>query len=378
MNRADKALADILRQRQDKMLLRQLEDNTNLIDFASNDYLGLSRSAWLKQQVEEELRLHYPYHREGATGSRLISGNEQLYEEVEQRIADYHLAEAGLLFNSGYDANVGFFSSVPQSGDLVIADELVHASIRDGIKMTRGKSTYFLHNDLADLQRKLQQPARNKFVVVESVYSMDGDFAPLKELVEFCRLFDAFLVVDEAHATGLFGPQGEGRVVELGLQNEVYARIITFGKALGSHGAIVLGSDTLRSFLVNYARSFVFTTALPFSSVIRLKKVYDILSKQNNNAKLISKLSGSVENLLEGMSKATLLPGNSQIKSLLVPGNDCAKRVSGQLRDVGIYAKAILYPTVPRGKERIRICVHAFNTSQEVELLCTTIKQTLK
>ena len=377
MNQVDKALADILRQRQDDLLFRELEDNSHLIDFASNDYLGLARSAWLKQQVEQELK-RYPYYKEGATGSRLITGNHTKYVELEERIATYHLAESGLMFNSGYDANLGFFSAVPQPGDLVLADELVHASIRDGLKLTRGNRSYFLHSDLVDLEHKLSEEAQNKFVVVESVYSMDGDFAPLLELVKLCRKFDAHLVVDEAHATGLFGPRGAGRVVGLGLEKEVYARVITFGKALGSHGAIVLGSQTLTSFLVNYARSFIYTTALPFVSIIRLEKVYDILSKQEDKVNVVSNLCEFIEVGLEDLPHVRLLPGNSHIKSLLIPGSEQAKHVSSQLRRAGIYAKAILYPTVPRGKERIRICVHAFNTKAEIETLVTTIKQATK
>lgn len=377
MHQADRALNDILRSRKEDLSIRSLEDHRGYIDLASNDYLGLSRSAWLRQQVEFAMKEQYPYVAEGATGSRLISGQHELFQRLEDRIAAYHFAEAALLFNSGYDANLGFFASVPQPGDLVIADELIHASVRDGLKMTRGNCDYFLHNDLADLEHRLAVKAKNKFVVVESLYSMDGDLAPLKELMDLCEKYGAELVVDEAHATGIFGMKGEGRVVELNLQDRVYARIITYGKALGSHGASVVGSTVLKEFLVNYARSFIFTTALPFSSVLRLEKVYDILAKQCYNVNKLSVLCGNSKVLLEGLPSGAVLTGDHHIKSLLVPGNDRAKAVSKALEKEGIYAKAILYPTVPKGKERIRLCLHSFNTEQEIELCANTIKGAL-
>lgn len=377
MHQADRVLSDILQSRKQDLSIRSLEDHRGYIDFASNDYLGLSRSAWLRQQVDLAMKKQYAYVAEGATGSRLISGQNGLFKNLEDRIAAYHYAEAALLFNSGYDANLGFFAAVPQPDDLVIADELIHASVRDGMKLTRGDREFFLHNDLTDLEAKLDRKANNKFVVVESIYSMDGDLAPLKELVELCEKYDAQLVVDEAHATGIFGAKGEGRVVELGLQDKVYARVVTYGKALGSHGATVLGSAVLKEFLVNYARSFIYTTALPFSSILRLKKVYDILSKQKHRVIVLSELCALVEEELKVLPEEVTLTGDHHIKSLLVPGNDRAKAVSAALEKEGIYAKAILYPTVPKGKERIRLCIHSFNTKEEIRLLADTIKRAL-
>lgn len=377
MHQADRTLSDILQSRKQDLSIRSLEDHRDYIDFASNDYLGLSRSAWLRQQVEMSMKEQYPYVAEGATGSRLISGQHDLFRGLEDRIAAYHYAEAALLFNSGYDANLGFFASVPQPGDLVIADELIHASVRDGLKLTRGECDYFLHNDLEDLEQRLTVKAKNKFVVVESLYSMDGDLAPLVELVDLCEKYEAKLVVDEAHATGIFGSKGEGRVVELGLQDKVYARVVTYGKALGSHGASVLGPIVLKEFLVNYARSFIYTTALPFSSILRLQKVYDILSKQCYNVNVLSVLCGMLKVELKDMPADALLSGDNHIKSLLLSGNDRAKAVSSALKREGIYAKAILYPTVPKGKERIRLCVHSFNTEQEIKLCADTIKRAL-
>ncbi len=373
----DEKLKAILNARAEDLTLRSLEQNGHLIDFASNDYLGLARSVELRQKTDEEYKKHMHFSH-GATGSRLISGNHKLYEELERFIADYHQAEAGLIFNSGYDANVGFFSAVPQPGDIVYADELVHASIRDGLKLTRASRSYFLHNDLADLEAQMQKHEGNKFIVVESIYSMDGDFAPLLELVELAQKYGANLVVDEAHATGVFGPKGEGRVVELGLQNRVYARVHTFGKALGGHGAVVLGSSVLREFLVNFARSFIYTTALPLYSLLWIKNAYDILSKGCYKELEMRFLIDLLQGNLKGLSGADISTNKGPIQSLIVPGNGQAKQVSTALADAGFYAKAILYPTVPRGKERIRICLHQFNTKEEVVGLCNTIKEALQ
>lgn len=373
----EERLLQLLAARKEDLTLRRLEQNSHLVDFASNDYLGLARSVELRRITDESYKnyLHYPA---GATGSRLISGNHSFYEELEKYIADYHDAEAGLMFNSGYDANLGFFSSVPQPGDIVYADELVHASIRDGLKMTRGARSYFLHNDLEDLEKKLQQPATNKFIAVESIYSMDGDFAPLIELVELAEKYGAQVVVDEAHATGIFGPKGEGRVVELGLQNRVFARVHTFGKALGGHGAIVLGSPVLREFLINYARSFIYTTALPIYSLLWIENAYDILSKGYYNIIEMRYMVRLLQQNLKDLAGGIISTSKGPIQSLVIPGNGQAKHVSAKLAEAGYYAKAILYPTVPRGKERIRICLHRFNTVDEVLGLCNTIKGALK
>jgi 8-amino-7-oxononanoate synthase len=372
----DEKLKAILNARADDLTLRRLEQNGHLIDFASNDYLGLARSAELRQ-ITDESYANYPQHSHGAAGSRLISGNHKLYEELEHFIADYHQAEAGLIFNSGYDANVGFFSAVPQPGDIVYADELVHASIRDGLKMTRAARSYFLHNDLVDLEAQMQKHGGSKFIAVESIYSMDGDFAPLLELVELAEKYGANLVVDEAHATGIFGPKGEGRVVQLGLQNRVYARAHTFGKALGGHGAIVLGSGVLREFLINFARSFIYTTALPLYSLLWVQNAYDILSKGCYKELEMRFLIYLLQENLKVLSGAVMSSNDGPIQSLIIPGNGRAKQVSAALAQAGFYAKAILYPTVPRGKERLRICIHQFNTEEEVLGLCNTIKGAL-
>lgn len=337
-----------------------------LVDFCSNDYLGFSRSEVLRERIREVEKedTDAPI---GSTGSRLISGNTRFCEELEERLARFHHAEAGLIFNSGYDANLGIFSSIPQRTDTILYDRLVHASIRDGIRLSFARAFSFEHNNVEDLERRLKAPAGNIFVAVESIYSMDGDCAPLVEMAKLCAAYDAKLIVDEAHATGVFGKSGEGKVFELGIEKGVFARLHTFGKALGCHGAIVLGSTALRSYLINFARSFIFTTALPFHSLVSIKCAYDLLNssddERNRLRNMISYFKGKIS---PAVYKRTIASG-SAIQSVIVPGNDCVKSVAGNLQEAGFDVRAIMHPTVPEGSERLRICLHAFNTEIEVD-----------
>ena len=237
----------LLDRRKQQSKLRSLKASpAGSIDFSSNDFLSLSSSTVLKASFLNELK---NVSRLGSTGSRLLDGNSSYAETLEQEIADFHNGPAGLLVNSGFDANVGIFSSLPQPGDVVAYDKLIHASVHDGIKASRaGSSVPFAHNSVADLENVLGKivlksstgQSFNVFIAVESVYSMDGDLAPLREIVELIEtLFpdkNAHLIVDEAHATGIYGGKGKGRVCELGLEDRVFLRLHTFGKALSCNG----------------------------------------------------------------------------------------------------------------------------------------------
>ncbi len=372
------SLHHLLEQRRAEGTFRELPLPDGAIDFCSNDYLGLAKSALLPQLIDRKMKeLGTP--QVGATGSRLISGNSDYYEAVEQKLTQHYQAEAGLLFNSGYTANLGFFASVPQRGDLILADELVHASIRDGIKMSRSRSLFFPHNNVDAVAQLLsQEEYENVYVVVESLYSMDGDLSPLKELSKFCENGCVKLVVDEAHAVGLFGDKGAGRVVEEVIQKEVFARIITFGKAPGCSGGLVVGSSALRDFLINYARPFIYTTALPLYNIVALDKAHDILTSQQYKLNKVSDLVGFFKVGLKGFLKQQLLSDDTPIQSLTVHGNEEVKAVSAALKEAGIYAKAIVYPTVARGSERIRICLHSYNTKEEVNLLCEVLNREIE
>ncbi|WP_426090456.1 aminotransferase class I/II-fold pyridoxal phosphate-dependent enzyme [Flavobacterium sp. DSR3-2] len=347
--------------------LRQLPLSSKRIDFASNDYLGLAKSEIIFNETQEFL-INNKIIQNGATGSRLLSGNHKLYQETEDLIAKFHHSETALIFNSGYDANIGFFGSVPQKGDLILYDELCHASIRDGIQLSNAKAYKFDHNDFEDLEKLiLRNPNTIIYIVTESVFSMDGDCPNLEELVLLSDKHHCYLVVDEAHALGVFGSKGEGLVQMLGLQEHVFALIVTFGKGLGCHGAAVLGSNELREYLINFARSFIYTTGLSPHSVATILVAYQHLEMDSAS---ILKLRENIvffnqqKNLLS--LKPLFVRSKSAIQSAIIPGNEKVKTIANQLQEKGFDVKAILSPTVPEGQERLRFCLHSYNSTEEI------------
>ncbi len=355
-----------LNERIEKDSLRTLRQENNLIDFSSNDYLGFAKSEIIKNKIKNYLD-HHPHFSLGATGSRLISGNTLFLEKLESTVAKFHNAEAGLIFNSGYDANIGLFSSVPQKGDTIISDELIHACIIDGARLSYATRYTFKHNDLDSLESKLKISLGNIFIAVESVYSMDGDEAPLQNIVNLAKKYHANVVVDEAHATGVFGKNGVGCVQKLGLEDAVFARIVTFGKALGAHGAIVLGSSQLRNYLINFARSFIYTTALPFHACVNIKFAYQELFNKEP-IKALQNNIGFYNSLIKTSSHQTIKT-ESAIQTIIIPGNKNCKLLALKLQEKGFDVRPILAPTVPEGKERLRICLHAYNTEKEISEL---------
>jgi len=364
-------LNDKLQQRKDNLSIRNLSTHFPLFDFSSNDYLGFARSNELKQLIDQNLG-QLSYYHNGSGGSRLLSGNTVFIEETEEYIANFHHAEAGLIFNSGYDANLGLLSSIPQRSDTIITDELIHASIIDGCRLSYATRYKFAHNDLSDLENKLKIAKGNIFVIVESVYSMDGDLAPLKEISSLCNKYQANLIVDEAHATGIFGYQGKGLVNQNQLEDEVFARIVTFGKALGCHGAIILGSKSLRHYLINFARSFIYTTAAPIHNIVSIKSAYELLPRVNQ--KLIHQKINLFKELASGFS-IDVLDSESAIQGVVFCSNENTKNAAIALQNKGFDVRAILSPTVAAGKERLRICLHVYNTDEEIKSLVYNLKE---
>jgi len=361
-----------INQRKENSSLRVLKTDGTSIDFSSNDYLGFSRSESLKTEVNIFLANH-PAINLGATGSRLLSGNSKLAEDLEKEIAAFHKSEAGLIFNSGYDANLGLLSSVPQKGDTIICDELVHASIIDGARLSFATRFTFKHNDLDELEQKIKNSKGNIFIVTESVFSMDGDFAPLSELADLSKKYNANLIVDEAHATGIFGENGKGIINHLNLEQDIFARIITFGKALGCHGAIILGSEKLRTYLINFARSFIYTTALPPHSLVSVKMAYAALSNKNQ-IEVIHKNINLFKNYTSAI-RQYLIPSKSPIQCIIIPGNEKCRQAADILQSKNLDVRPILSPTVAERKERLRICLHAFNSEEEIILLSKTLRE---
>ena len=338
--------------------LRELRIVENKIDFCSNDYLGIVKNKWLEE-------LTSPSIAHGSTGSRLLSGNYQLVEDTEKMISLFHDAEDGLIFNSGYDANAGILSCVPQKNDTIIYDQLSHASLRDGARLSLATTFSFLHNDMHDLEKKLSvaKDGSQKFVVTESVFSMDGDLAPLVDIVALCEKYDAALIVDEAHATGVIGEKGEGLVQKLNLQNRCFARIHTFGKACGAHGAIILGSEKLKKYLINFSRPFIYSTSLPPSAVAAIAASYKIFPTMETERSELAKLIVFFQNMDLKYQK---LPSLTPIQAVIIPGNEEVKRIADELQESNFDIRPILYPTVPKGRKRLRIVLHSFNTKEEI------------
>lgn len=342
------------------------------IDFYSNDYLGLAKNNHFSDAE----------HSSGATGSRLLSGNSEAAVELEAYLARFHQSESALLFNSGYDANLGLISALANRHTTILYDELSHASIIDGARLSYCKQCFrFRHNDITDLASKLEKYSSDlhpAIVVVESVYSMEGDFAPLQAIVLQCKKYNAALVVDEAHATGVFGNKGEGLVQQLQLQKEVFARVHTFGKALGCHGAVVTGSGLLISYLTNFARSFIYTTALPPQANYHIRSGYlQLQNKPQVREKLhdnIDYFNRKKKNIHGFHWKNSVSP----IQSLITGSNEQTKKLAQQCKEKDLLVSAILSPTVARGTERLRICLHSFNTKENIDQLFDTLQLCLE
>ena len=373
------SLLNKVAQRNAANALRKLPEPNNRIDFSSNDYLGFSKSAEIFNKSHDYL-ISSGITDNGATGSRLISGNHSLYSQTETAICEFHAAESALIFNSGYDANVGLFSSVPQKGDVILYDEYIHASIRDGMRLSLAKTYKFKHNDMADLERLLKKAANDVsegevYIVTESVFSMDGDSPDMEKMVSLTEHYNARLIVDEAHALGVVGERGEGLVQMLNLEDKVFARIMTFGKGLGCHGAAVVGSLQLRQYLVNFARSFIYTTGLPPHSLATILTAYNHLATDTEKQQSLKNIVSFFTSEVERLQLKSFINSDSAIHCAVVPGNEKVKNIASVLQQNGFDVKPILSPTVPEGEERLRFCLHAYNTRQQVsdvlELLAT-------
>jgi 8-amino-7-oxononanoate synthase len=362
-----KALSD----RQTNGQLRKLEgDPIASFDFFSNDYLGFVHDAIIMPK-DSGLR-------SGATGSRLLSGDSSRALLLEQYLADYHHMDAALLFQSGYMANLGLLSCVAKRGDTIIYDNLVHASLRQAVQLSPVSTYSFKHNDIADLKAKLNRSKGTVFVVVEALYSMDGDEGVLEDICSVCSAFGAYLIVDEAHSTGVYGAKGRGLVDQLHLKEAVWARVHTFGKAAGVHGAAVLGSKHLIDFLINFSKPFIYTTALSDHSLDAIHTAYKMM--QSDHAR--QQLWGKVRYFEDCLSKAGLeeqfYSSNSPIKCLKVDGAAESLRISKEIRKAGYMVKAIRYPTVPKGTDRIRLCIHKHNTEDQIKGIIELIRNQVR
>ncbi|KAI2617755.1 PLP-dependent transferase [Hypoxylon sp. NC1633] len=425
----ENTLSALLNRRESQGRLRRLSiTSASCVDFSSNGYLSLSTN----QEVQKSLiaRLHFEVTRSedkntshgprrsilGSGGSRLLDGNSEFAESLEAKISAFHGAEAALLFTSAYDANTGLLGSVPQPGDVIVYDELIHASVHDGMRMSRAtKRIPFAHDSISeicqgqgnsvgeghqsknraldDILRQLSEDERikgstaNVFICVEGLYSMDGDVVHLQKVIEAVDRFlpagNGYIIVDEVHSVGIFGDKGRGLVCQHGLEDRVWARVFGFGKAMGCAGGVVLCSSTTRSYLINYARSLIYTTSMAFTSLASIDVVYDyLISGQSEPLRQhLETLFLYTHRQLLGL-RARLQPGRPVFhiretlsKSPIIPVFTIDPRgLAEHCQQSGFMVRPIVAPTVPAGSERVRICLHSANTTEQVDGLCSAIE----
>jgi glycine C-acetyltransferase len=340
-------------------------DGRQVLNLCSNNYLGLANHPALRKAAKEAIDRYGC----GSGASRLISGNMTLHEELESQIAELKGTEAALVFNSGFQANTGIIPVLVGEGDVILSDALNHASIIDGSRLARAKIAVYGHCDLDELERGLRNspPDSRKLIVTESLFSMDGDEAPLADIVSLAEEHGAVVMVDEAHATGIYEPNGAGLVAKLGLGDRVLVQMGTLGKALGGFGAYVAGSKALRELLINRCRSFIFTTSLPPTVMAMAIAAIDLIKKEperrqalRNNCQL---LRGGLE--LLGYSLGT---SQSQILPLMIGDATQCMKLSEDLLQRGVFAQGIRPPTVSPGTSRLRITLMATHTREHIDL----------
>jgi 8-amino-7-oxononanoate synthase len=343
-------------------------EGKEVLNLCSNDYLGLATHPQVTEAAAQAIRKWGC----GSGASRLICGTHSFHQILERRLADeFKGAEAALLYNSGYSANLGIISALVGKGDCVFSDELNHASIIDGCRLSQAKVLVFPHNDVEALEGKLHRAssmghARRRLIVVDSVFSMDGDLAPLPELVNLAEKHDCLLMIDEAHATGVLGPKGRGVAAHFGVEERVPIMMGTLGKALGSFGGFAAGSQELIEYLINASRSFIFTTALPAAVVLSAQAALDVLAADPS---LSVRLLENAGYLRDGLGKLGYDTLSSETPIIPLVIGDAARtlEMSRLLLDEGALATAIRPPTVPEGTCRIRTTVMATHTRQDLD-----------
>ena len=378
-----KKLRQKLQERSTKDAFRELRPPSQKVDFVSNDYLGIAKDEVIFKEAYQ-LLLDRGILENGSTGSRLLSGNNRLFHETEEKVAHFYGSETALIFNSGYDANLGFFASVPQRTDVVLYDEYIHASIRDGIVMGNARSYKFEHNNIEDLRAIINrvQSAENFelecYVVTEAVFSMDGDSPAMDAFITLCKEYKCHLVVDEAHAIKRLDQKQKS--IEHGNEDPFFARLVTFGKAMGAQGAAILGSAHLKSYLVNFARSFIYTTAMPPMSIasILLAHTDDQIERMKVNAAFLQKNIQYFNHQTTAMGLNNIfIPSSSPIHCCIIPGNKRVKEIATHIQNSGFDIRPILAPTIPEGQERLRFCLHSFNTQEEITKVLSILSKSL-
>lgn len=346
------------------------------IDFSSNDYLGLAGSPRIKAAIGDAIARGVPV---GSGGSRLLRGNHSEHEALEDEAARFFLTESALYFSSGFAANAALFASLPQRGDLVVYDALIHASVHEGLRLGRATSVAAAHNDVGAFDDAIRAwralgGLGRVWLAVESLYSMDGDLAPLDELALLARNHDAFLVIDEAHATGVFGPQGRGLGAHLDGQDNIIS-LRTCGKALGCEGALLTGPAIVREFLINRGRGFIFSTAPSPLMASAVRETLRILADEPERRARLSDLAGDARTRLVPLGAGA---SPSQILPVIIGDDARAMTVAGAVQKAGYDVRGIRPPTVPVGTARLRVSITLNVTHDDIAGLAEAIEAALK
>jgi 8-amino-7-oxononanoate synthase len=362
-------IASKLAEKEEQELLRSLSLPKG-IDFTSNDYLGLANHFEIAKTAADA----YTRFGAGSKGSRLLSGNNKIFEETEKWLANWKGSEAALIFNNGYSANLGVISAICDPKTHMFCDYLIHASVLDGFAMSKGKLHRFKHNSPEDLEKKLQEVGGGglKLIAVEAVYSMDGDIAPLKDYADLAEKYDAMLYVDEAHSDGILGPDGKGLIAKLGLGNRVDLSLTTFGKAYGTMGACVFGSKLIIDYLINYARSFIYSTAISPGTVVAIQKAVEVAVRENFRRESVLRMSA---NFRQKITEAgfNCLQSETQIVPILFGTPVKAQKCKNFLLENGFNTACIRPPTVPLGTARLRINISAAHKEKDIENLAEAL-----
>jgi 8-amino-7-oxononanoate synthase len=339
------------------------------IDLCSNDYLGLSQHPLVKSRMAAAVEQEGA----GSTGSRLLRGERSCFARIEETFAAFKQTDRSLYFSSGYLANLAVLATFPEAGDVIFSDERNHASLIDGMRLSHAKKIVFPHNDIAALEQLIRNctGSGQKFLVVESLFSMDGDQAPLVEYAALCRKFDAALIVDEAHAVGIYGERGSGLIEAKNIASDVFVSVNTAGKALGVGGAFVAGSKNAIEYLIQRGRPFVFSTAPPPAMAAALEASLETIEKEPERRQ---RLLARASQLRERLSIA----GISQIIPIILGENERASAIAGALQAAGFDVRAIRPPTVPEGTARLRVSVNQGLSKLALERFADALENALK
>ncbi len=341
------------------------------INFCSNDYLSVSNHPKIIDACARSAKKYGV----GSGGSRLLSGDREIFHELEKKVADFKKKESALVFNSGYQANIGIINALSKSFyKTIFIDQLAHASLIDGVLLSKIVFHRFRHNDIEHLAELLKKFQKGKsLVITESVFSMDGDFAPLNDIVSLKEKYDFDIYVDEAHATGIFGEKGEGKVEENNLSPKIEYIMGTFSKALGSFGAYFACSEEIKKFLINKCRSFIYSTSLPLPIVEANIKSIDIVQKETFRRDKLLYLAGKFRNLLAESGFKT--PSMSQIVPIIIGDEKETIKISQILREKGFWVLPIRYPTVPKKQSRLRFSLNYSHEEDQLDLLIKVLSE---